>query len=610
MPRIPSRAVAFVAAAGLASGLAACGGSTGDDSTAGGGANSIAAANKVSGPAQVKAGKYYDGVPVKAEQKKGGTLKAFSTEGFKDLDPGIAYFQGDYIATSIVHRQLYTYDPADSSKVLPDIATGQPVVSADGKTVTVKIRPDVMIGDPVDRPAVADDVKYAIERTLRPSIANGYVKSYFGDLKGYAAAEKAADGSKIPGIETPDKTTIVFKLDKPSGATLAKALVLPIASPVARSYATSKDKQNPNPFNQDPTLQAPTGPYDIQEYKAGRSLTFVRNTKWNGPATGDPRPAYLDRIDVAIGGDSSVNARQIQSTQNAISLDPAPSSAVKSYAQGTPKQITFSALGNRYVALNTTKKPFDDVNVRKAAAAILNRSAMRLQRGGPLVGEIATHFLFPDSPGFEESGGEKGTGADFLSHPSGDLATAQKYLKLAGFKDGRYKGPALTFVGDTESPGKETTQVVKNSLAKIGMNVNVRSVQHTTMYSKFCQVVKAMQTIDGCPNFGWLPDFVDAGPMLSPTFSGDTIQPTNMNNPSLFDDKAINAQITKGLRTIDEKERNRILGAADKAITDKVPAIPWIWDTQSNIQGKGTHGVIATWNSIWDLAYTSVNAGS
>ena len=43
----------------------------------------------------------------------------------------------------------------------------------------------------------------------------------------------------------------------------------------------------------------------------------------------------------------------------------------------------------RYVSMNTTIKPFDDINVRKAVIAGFDRNAMRLARGGALVGDIA-----------------------------------------------------------------------------------------------------------------------------------------------------------------------------------------------------------------------------
>ena len=59
------------------------------------------------------------------------------------------------------------------------------------------------------------------------------------------------------------------------------------------------------------------------------------------------------------------------------------------------------------MALNTTKPPFDNLDVRKAVAYVLDRNAMRLTRGGPVDGAIATHFIDPSfgNEGFDQSGG-------------------------------------------------------------------------------------------------------------------------------------------------------------------------------------------------------------
>jgi peptide/nickel transport system substrate-binding protein len=53
-------------------------------------------------------------------------------------------------------------------------------------------------------------------------VANGYAGAYFGDVIG--AKPGAKPGTEIPGIETPDDQTIVFKLAKPTGGVLAGAL--------------------------------------------------------------------------------------------------------------------------------------------------------------------------------------------------------------------------------------------------------------------------------------------------------------------------------------------------------------------------------------------------
>ena len=84
--------------------------------------------------------------------------------------------------------------------------------------------------------------------------------------------------------------------------------------------------------------------------------------------------------------------------------------------QGPVRQLP--AGGYRYFPLNTTIKPLDNINVRKAVMAGFDRDAARQARGGKFVGDIATHFLPPGFPGFEEAGGMAGLGFDFLQEPA------------------------------------------------------------------------------------------------------------------------------------------------------------------------------------------------
>ena len=63
-------------------------------------------------------------------------------------------------------------------------------------------------------------------------------------------------------------------------------------------------------------------------------------------------------------------------------------------------------------------------------------------RGAPLT-SVASHFLYPTIQGFQEAGGQagpKGPQFDFDEHPEGDMAIAEKYIRLAGFPSGKYTG--------------------------------------------------------------------------------------------------------------------------------------------------------------------------
>ena len=49
--------------------------------------------------------------------------------------------------------------------------------------------------------------------------------------------------------------------------------------------------------------------------------------------------------------------------------------------------------------MNTTIKPFDNINIRKAIIASSNRNALRLTRGGAVLGDIANGWIPPGHPG-------------------------------------------------------------------------------------------------------------------------------------------------------------------------------------------------------------------
>ncbi len=170
---------------------------------------------------------------------------------------------------------------------------------------------------------------------------------------------------------------------------------------------------------------------------------------------------------------------------------PTPSVQKEAAQEAEPEQFQLPELpGYRHIALNTQAPPFDDINVRKAVIANSDREALRNTRGGPLLGPVATHYISPGFPGFEESGGLEGFGLDFLANPNGDPELAAEYMKKAGFESGKCEGSEceISMVGDNIPPGKKTAEVFKGQLEELGFKVNFRPVDHAIMYTRFCSV--------------------------------------------------------------------------------------------------------------------------
>lgn len=597
MPRSVARtALAGALTLALAVTLTACG-SGGDDDNAGAG-SSTAAARGDSG----------------AGGRRGGVLRIVSEEDVDpQLDAGHTYSSAAFNVLGGTVRPLFRYTPDDPERAVPDLAAAPAEVSEDGRTVTVRIRRGVRYSPPVNREVVSADVKYAIERGFNPSVANGYAGVYYGDVIG---ADRA-DGGPIAGIATPDDQTIVFRLNRPTGTLLAEAMVLPLSAPVPPEVARRYDARPVGGISQYVYHQAATGPYMFAAradgnaqgvgISTGRRYVLRRNPNWD-PAT-DDRPAYLDGIEWSVGNDPNVAGRQVLDGSGMTLGDTPTAAIVKRAVQQAPEQIFFSpGAGNRYSALNTQIPPFDDANLRKAVAAATDREQMRLVRGGRMLGDVATHFLYPGVAGFEEAGGHEGPGVDFLANPSGDPEVARKYMAAAGYPDGRYTGEeTVTVVGDSGDPSDKDAELVDEALRSLGFRTRLLLVDANTMFGRYCATTRARVNV--CPNLGWIRDFADPQTVLDGAFNGAAIshEPgTNSNWPQL-DDPAINAAMARAELIVDPQERAQAWGRIDRMITETGAAIPWLWDRQPVVSSEDVRCANQLWNQgHCDLAFSSL----
>jgi peptide/nickel transport system substrate-binding protein len=464
----------------------------------------------------------------------------------------------------------------------------------------------------VNRDATSKDVKYAIERAFTGAVANGYVGIYFGDLVG--APKAGGQYKEIPGIETPDDYTIVFKLTKGTGAALAGALAMPISVPVPKEYAQKYDKMTPSTYGEEHAVY--TGPYMIKSdaqgkaigYVPGRRIDIVRNPNYS--PVDDFRPAYLDEIDIQGGNDdTSVATRRILSGQSMASgdLEP-PANQLKRLLQSNkPELSAVSGNGWRMISMDNSRPPFNDINVRKAVIAGFNRVAVRQQRGGEALGPIAQHMIPPGMAGFKESGGLNGWSKemDWLAHPEGDRALSAEYFKKAGMSSGKYEGnDKLLLVADNAEPEKSIAQITEQQLNEMGFKTTLRLVTRDTMFTKFCNVPAS--EVNVCPSVGWAQDFADPQTMLDPTFNGENIIPSQNSNWPEINVPAINKEIDAAKLVVDPAERAKAWAKVNHDIMAQAPSIPYMWDYQAVVASPNVRGVQNGYSTTWDWDFTSL----
>ncbi|WP_157251985.1 ABC transporter substrate-binding protein [Patulibacter americanus] len=586
-------------------GLTACGGDDSSSSSSNGGSSAnSSSANLAPGS--------YDATQKPAPGKKGGVGTMLSASDVDYMDPGQTYYQFAFVIAEATQRRLYYFEPNDATKIIPDLAEGEPEISEDNKTVTVKLKKGVKFSPPVDREITSKDVKYAISRLFAKNSPGGYT-NYFDFITG-APDELQSKVPDISGIETPDDQTLIFKLDEPYAAQLVQSFVLPYNAPVPEEYAAKFDKKNPSTYQDN--LVA-TGPYMVKNdakgkvdgvgWKKTKSIELVRNPNWDEKT--DFRPAYADgwkiKTDVS---DANVAARQVLDGSHMLLDTNPPANILEQLATRIKDQYTQTPSGGfRYFSMNNDIKPFDDVNVRRAVIAGFNRDAARKARGGKFVGPIPTHYLTEGFPGYEEAGGEKGFDVDFMNYPKGNAEVSAKYFKAAGFASGKYEGgEELLMIGANADPGKAAAQVAANEFKKMGFKVRLRLVPQDAVYNEWCG--QRTKKVAICGTAGWFKDFNDASTLLQVPFYGGAIPKEKGQvsyNLSFLNDPAVNAAVEKALPTTGD-ERLKAWAEVDKAIVMAAPAVPFVADKTTSVRSKDVAGVPSSFNSLWDLNFTSL----
>ena len=325
---------------------------------------------------------------VSAASKSGGTLIFVTQQQQLDhIDPTRVYTGRDIaFLNTYLFRTLVAYKYAAGAAgytLAPDLATNTGVPSNKAKTWTWTLRPGVTWQD--GSKITCADLKYGISREFAQDVLPD------GPTYGiqYFAIPQNADGSsKYPGPykATPaqaklyDKAvsckgqTITIKLNK-SVADFNFFATYPAMSPVKKSKDTG-EKYDLAPLS--------TGPYKIQQYKIGDSLTLVRNPKWNAKSD-KIRTPYPDSVEVRFGIQPDVIDQMMKtdSIPNAVSFDGLLPQDVPAYFQN-PSTARRGLLVldpyTRYMAVNAAS--MNCLAARKALFFAWNTQAIIDANGG------------------------------------------------------------------------------------------------------------------------------------------------------------------------------------------------------------------------------------
>jgi len=509
--------------------------------------------------------------PPTPEFKQGGTMKLLLTSGLSGgVDPQKAYYNVTFeFLRCCLNRTLYAFPGTEDAAVQPDLAVGDPEVSADGLTWTVHLKPGIHYAPPLqDLTVTSQDIVRALEREACAECAAGGYNFYYSDAAGAGiegfAKYASGDADTITGLTTPDDLTLQIKVTGPMGD-LPFRLALPAAGPIP-----------PNPDNPDAVLgiaeghdkedfgrfMVGTGPYMIEGsdqldfsvapnkqkpasgWDPDKSLVFVRNPSWVSDASDDLRPAYAEEIDIDF---SSAAPEDIYAKMDRGEVDWTdalePTDVLGSVSQDpTQKDRLHVTEGTvvRYVEINLGVPPFDDVHVRRAINFAIDRSGMRELRGGEIFGTIAQHDIINSLTGHLLDDYAPFSDTADVEQAKAEMKQATEYdTNGDGICDADVCKDILS-ISDTGDPYPAQAKLIQQNLKEIGITLNVKSFDRGTMYGK-CSDPQTGQGLCLAP--GWGQDYPDAVTFGPPLFGASAIGPDGCCNRSLVG--ASNKLLTK-----------------------------------------------------------------
>lgn len=469
-----------------------------------------------------------------SDANKTRTLNVALRGDINALDPAFAYDNVTNAVVLQITEGLFYYD--ENNKIVPKLAKGYKRV--DSTTYVYEIRNDVNFSD--GSPLTVDDVIFSLERYRDPSVASDLGWMY----------------ANVASIKKTGDWEVTVKLSKPD-ALWEQALATTAGHIISKKYFEA----HKNNFGKPDGGLIGTGPFIFKKWTTGSQIDLEKNPKYWDKSSKN----QIDKIVYKIIPDGTARVAALKSGQVDFINGPPLDTLDQIKASNDLNLSAVDSFTFNFLAFNTERKPFDDINVRKAIYYAVDRNS--------IIDNIFKKAVSPaNSLPLDQviCSNDKDSWNSYLKSAPDykyDIAKAKEYLAKSSVP----KGFNCTIILADDSAYNAAALSIQQSLKQLNINVNIQKITSSEYFpyqfgGKFKDGKRDYDILLG----RWTSDFPDPAGDLIPMYASVNKGKGGSNaasytNPKV--DKLLDAQTA----STDQKERSKLMQEASDIIANEVP---------------------------------------
>jgi peptide/nickel transport system substrate-binding protein len=376
---------------------------------------------------------------------------AFDAGDSQTLDPHRAASTVDRSIVDMIFNGLVRFPPGNQVGFEPDLAESWKV-SEDGKTWTFALRKGVFFhpfpGQTGGYELTSEDVVYSLKRAAT------------ADTSAYAGEYSGIDFKAV------DPYTVEITIDKP----ISQTLFLARFANYAGGFIVPKKAVEAQGNDWFKTHPVGTGPFVFQKYEPQQKTVLTGNAKYfrGKPILEEVAVRYMPNVSSREFGLRTGELQVIEGLKEDKWIEKIatfPGVTVKAFGPCEVQMLFF----------NMTKKPFDDIRVRKAFSYAASRKEVAAFMGKGLAVPIYSAANAPPAPGPLTREEAEKAGVIYEDN----VAKAKELLKEAGFPQGF---ETEVIISEMDSSYRKPMIALQAQVKKAGIDMRLKVVDHASFH--------------------------------------------------------------------------------------------------------------------------------